>query len=127
MCQSSANTCRRGLLILGALTIIALGLAALPFAPSAWVAAAIIFPVGVVAGLINVVVITHIQAATEPRMLGRVMSLIMFNAVGLTPLSYALAGALVDAGITRMFLGAAALVLLLLVRSGLSRPLREFY
>jgi hypothetical protein len=29
-------------------------------------------------------------------MLGRIISLVMFSAVGLTPFSYALAGALVD-------------------------------
>jgi hypothetical protein len=44
-------------------------------------------------------------------MRGRVMSLVMLGAVGLTPVSYALAGALVARGVAAPFLAAGALTI----------------
>jgi MFS family permease len=117
---------RRGLVVLGVLATLLAGLALLPFAAGAWTAAAIIFPVGVGAGLTNITVITWIQRHTEPGMLGRVMGLIMFNAVGLTPLSYALAGLVVEIGVGVMFAGAAACVALVLLYSLLNPALRTW-
>ncbi len=45
-------------------------------------------------------------------MIGRVMSLVMFMGVGITPLSLALSGWLVDVDATALFVGAGILILL---------------
>lgn len=93
----------RGMVVLGGTALFSLGAGLLGYAPSVWVAAAIIAPIGVTAGFANVLIITWIQKGTEPKMLGRVMSLVMFNALGLLPFSYALAGALADVGTHVLF------------------------
>jgi hypothetical protein len=85
-------------------------LAAIGFAPSALVATLMLAPMGLGIGYINVVAIAWLQARTDPAMLGRVMSLVMLGSFGLSPLSLALAGVLVDTAATAMFAAAGALV-----------------
>lgn len=60
----------------------------------AWVSADLAL-MGIGAGFINVVAMTWLQRRSDPQMRGRVMSL-MFNAMGLTPFSYAIAGVVAD-------------------------------
>jgi len=52
------------------------------------------------------------------------MSVVMLAGVGLSPFSYALAGALVDLDATIMFVSAGALVLLSAVFAALNRSVR---
>ena len=61
--------------------------------------------------LVNVSIISWTQARTEPHLLGRTMSFMMLGAVVSAPLSIALAGVVVDANATAMFLAAGGLVL----------------
>jgi hypothetical protein len=58
-------------------------------------------------------------------LIGRVMSFAMFSAVALDPISFALAGVLVELDLTAMFLAAGALLLLTAVLGALSRTMRE--
>lgn len=44
------------------------------------------------AGFVNVQFTTWLQMRVERAMLGRVMSVLMFSAVGLVPVSYAISG-----------------------------------
>ncbi|MDP9250371.1 MAG: hypothetical protein M3O78_03265 [Chloroflexota bacterium] len=62
------------------------------------------------AGFINVHVISWLQGRTTEEMRGRVMSLVMLGAVGLAPLSYALAGAVVDLGPVPLMFGVAGAI-----------------
>ena len=50
-------------------------------------------------------------------MIGRVMSLVMLMGVGITPLSLAVSGALIDLDATALFVGAGLLILLTAVVS----------
>ena len=51
------------------------------------------------------------QARSDPALLGRVMGLVMLGAFGLQPVSFAIAGVLVDAYATPMYLLAGGLIL----------------
>jgi len=57
-------------------------------------------------------------------MLGRVMSFAMFSAVALDPISFALAGVLVELDLTTMFLAAGTLLLLTAVVGAASPTMR---
>ena len=88
---------------------VALGL--IGVAPNVPIAFALIAAMGLGAGFMNVHLISWLQARTEASMRGRVMSLLMFGAVGLAPVSYAIAGVIVQFGpIPLMFLVAGAII-----------------
>lgn len=63
---------------------------------------------GVADGYLGVVLVAWLQQRTDPARLGRVMSVVVFVAVALDPVSYALAGVLlaVDAGLLLPLSGA---------------------
>lgn len=115
---------RRGMLLLGVAGGIGIGLALFGFVPNVLVASVIFGTMGLGSGLINVVMVAWLQTRTDPRMLGRVMSLVMFSSVGLAPLSYALAGALVDLHATIMFTAASAIILMATAYSATNRTVR---
>src|SRR5215217_5771896 len=60
---------------------------------------------------VGLITISWFQERAESGLLGRVMSLAMFSAVALDPISFALAGILVGINLTAMFVGAGALLL----------------
>jgi MFS family permease len=83
-------------------------IAALAFATSVWVGVALLAVLGVGNGYVAVVMITVVQRLTPTAMLGRVMSLVMLAMLGVTPLSQALAGAVVKLGPAVLFVGCGA-------------------
>ena len=88
-------------------TMIALGLIR-----HLWMSAGVLVLLGVIVGYSNVQMMAYLQRQTEPEKMGRVMSLIMFCAHGLLPLSYLLSGAISKIGVTLLFLfsGVAVIV-----------------
>ncbi|MEO8638973.1 MAG: MFS transporter [Chloroflexota bacterium] len=83
----------------------------LGLAPNVWSACAILAVIGVGAGFVNVHIFSWLQGRTADDMRGRVMSMVMLGAIGLAPLSYGIAGAIVDLGaVTIMFATAGAIV-----------------
>jgi len=80
----------------------------LPSLLGAWLALA---AMGVAIGYANIVAISWIQARVDRAMIGRVMSLVMLMGVGITPLSLAVSGALIDVDATGLFVTAGVLVL----------------
>ena len=80
----------------------------LPSIAGVWLALAAL---GVSIGYANIVAISWIQRRVDHAMIGRVMSLVMLMGVGITPLSLALSGLLVDLNATALFVGAGLLVL----------------
>ena len=84
-----------------------LGVGLAPGVPAALVALAVM---GVMIGFVNIVALSWLQARVEPAMIGRVMSLAMLMGFGITPLSLAVAGILLDVNATVLFVGAAGLV-----------------
>lgn len=98
-----------GRLVLGIGAGLGIGLAAIGVAP--WqVCLVVLLLVGAGVGYLNVSIISWAQARTEPHLLGRTMSFLMLGSVVAAPLSLGLAGLLVDASATAMFVLAGGLV-----------------
>ena len=77
----------------------------LAFITSVWVGVALLAVLGVGNGYIAVVLMTLLQRITPAHMLGRLMSLVILAMLGLTPVSTALAGAVIGLGAPALFLG----------------------
>jgi hypothetical protein len=88
-------------------------------------AVALATAIGATSSFLGVITISWLQERTEPRLIGRVMSFAKFSAVALDPISFALAGVLVELDLTAMFLAAGALLLLTAALGALSRMMRE--
>ena len=102
---------RQGRVLLGA--VVACGaceilVGVMPALAGVWTALVVL---GVAIGYANIVAISWIQARVDHAMTGRVMSLVMLMGFGITPLSLAVSGALIDLDATALFVGAGALVL----------------
>jgi MFS family permease len=116
---------RRGLIELGLTGLLGIIVGAIAFVPNLVAAIALATAIGATASFLGVITISWLQERTEPGLLGRVMSFAMFSAVALDPISFALAGVLVELDLTAMFLAAGALLLLTAVLGVLSRTMRE--
>lgn len=96
-----------------------IGLALIGLLPGTLTAAGVLGLIGLGSGYINVLVLSWLHARAEPAMLGRLMSLVMLAAMGLAPVSYAVAGFVVDDWATLMFAIAGAMVVLTALVGGL--------
>ena len=102
------------------------GLLLMPFGflDSMWIAAAVALVIGVAEGYAGIMFMSWLQARTPQRMMGRVMSLLMISAVGLSPISYAVSGALLKLSLEWVFVGAGALLTLLCLTVVFRREVR---
>ncbi|MET8750000.1 MFS transporter [Streptomyces sp. NPDC004667] len=80
------------------------------FAPSFWLFAALLVPVGMFGLTVNVVANSSVQMATDPEMRGRVMALFMMVFTGGTPLGAPLVGWITDTYGARLGMAAGGLV-----------------
>lgn len=110
--QFSRNLPKMGVLLLTIASIQGFGLFLLSFISQIALASITIAILGLCSGLITVVGITWIQKQTQPEMLGRVMSLVMFCSFGVAPLSFAMAGVLVNLNLTILFTVAGSIMLI---------------
>jgi MFS family permease len=108
---SAGSLRRRGLLVLAITVLLGVIVGSVAFVPNLPVAAGLAFGIGGAAGFLGVVNISWLQERSEPELTGRVMSLAMFAAVSLDPLSFALAGLLAELGLAVLFLTAGGLLL----------------
>jgi hypothetical protein len=67
--------------------------------------------IGIIAGYIQVLIASWLQTKSDPQLRGRVMSVVMLSAYGLTPLSYLLTGALTQISVSFMFVVTGLLLL----------------
>jgi len=104
---------RQGLVMLLLTGALGIGLILLNFASSTPTVAAIALMMGLASGYVAILFVTWVQIRTPEAMLGRMMGFMMFAAVGLVPVSNALAGALIALHPTLLFVGAGSLVILL--------------
>lgn len=118
---------RRGVALLLVTATLGIGMALLGLAPSLAAAAPIAIVMGAGAGYLGVVLIAWLQERIAPELRGRVMSLVVFAAVALDPLSFALTGYLIESGITGVFFGAGALLGLTALLGAASRTVRAFH
>lgn len=103
---------RLGAIVVAISALLGLGLAGIGLAPNVPVALAIMTAMGVLVGFTSVRVRSWIQARVPDEVRGRVMSVVMLGSFGTAPVSFAAAGALVDAGATTaMFVGAGGIMI----------------
>jgi hypothetical protein len=115
---------RRGLIELSLTGVLGIIVASIAFVPNLAVAIPLAIAIGATASFLGVITISWLQERAVPDLLGRVMSLAMFSAVALDPISFALAGLLVEINLTAMFAGAGALLLLTALLGAASRTMR---
>jgi MFS family permease len=102
---------RLGLVVLAIAVGMGLGLALIGLAANVAVVLAAGAAIGLGAGFINVRVVAWLQQRTPEALRGRVMSLVLFGAVGLQPVGLGVAGAIIDLGaVTVMFTVAGGIV-----------------
>jgi MFS family permease len=116
---------RRGLLILTVCAFLGLCLGSIGLLPKLWLIGAVLFLMGVAAGVTNIQIASWCQQRVEPAVRGRVMSVLMFAAIGLMPISLAAAGVLAQWNIKLMFLLASAGTLAVTATAALHRSVRE--
>ncbi len=92
-----------GKTILSLTTALGIGLALLGLMPNVIWACVLIALMGMIAGYLQVLMQTWLQTKSNAQMRGRVMSVVMLSAYGLTPLSYVLTGALTQISVSFMF------------------------
>src|SRR5579864_4823916 len=101
------------------------GITAVGLVPSLVPAALLMAYSGVGTGVVNTYGISWLQRRTDPAMQGRVMSLVMLASMGLTPVAYAVSGAIAQANPTLLFLIAGGMMLLCAIGAASSRQVRS--
>ncbi len=117
---------RRGFDLIVGTAALGLGLGTLGFVSGLLLATALVLGMGVGAGYLGVVLMAWLQERTKPSLHGRVMSLMMFAAVAVDPLSYALMGALSEHGLRIMFAAAGSLLMVFALLGANSHTVRSF-
>jgi len=115
---------RRGMVMLGMATVVSIGLVLFSWAND-------IVSIMLLAGLMalmysatHIIIITWVQRVVREDMLGRVMSFVMFASAGTGPISFAIAGWLMDVHSIILFSGAGALMFLTVLISFFNRGIR---
>ncbi len=99
-----------GMILLIIISFSGLGLMIFGFIASTFIAALVVLCMATAQGFVVIQYTSWIQGRTPDVFLGRVFSVIMFVSVGLTPISQALAGALIKINTAGLFLGAGILM-----------------
>lgn len=115
---------RRGLIELASTAVIGLSVGSLAFTPNLLAAGLVAALIGMTASFLAVMNISWLQERSETGLMGRVMSLAMFSTIALDPVSYVLAGLLVEVSLTVVFLSAGGLLLLTALLGATSRTMR---
>jgi MFS family permease len=119
------NPARMGTILLTIQALMGVALALLPLSTATAYAAVMALIMGAVNGYVNISFFTWLQKRVPEHLMGRVMSVIMFASVGLTPVSTALAGVLIDWNLTAVFIGGGILMALVTLLSLTSRAVRD--
>ncbi|MCB9450987.1 MAG: MFS transporter [Anaerolineaceae bacterium] len=118
---------RRGRLFILLLVLFTVSVAGMGFAPDVTSLALLTAIIGLGSGIFNVTGISWLQVRTDPKMMGRIMSLLMFSSAGLQPVANTLAGVLVEYHLTTLFLGAGLLTFLAVLVTAANREFRTLH
>jgi MFS family permease len=113
-----------GTVLLSVISLMGIGLAVIGITPSLTVAALAALVMGTANGYNNILMITWLQQKIALEMTGRIMSLVMFAAIGLNPVSTALAGALIGINATVLLVCAGSLMTLFTLSAAFSPVVR---
>jgi MFS family permease len=103
---------KRGLQFIGLGVLCGLELIGIGAYPKFVVIAGLLAVMGLGAGFVNIQFTTWIQLRVERAMLGRVMSVLMFAAIGLIPVSYAISGVVAQWSLPWLFAGGGAILVI---------------
>ena len=79
---------------------------------------------GAANGYVVILFVTWLQIRTPEAMLGRMMSLLMFAALGLNPIAMSLAGAFIELNLTATFVVMGSLLTVITLLSALNPAVR---
>jgi hypothetical protein len=99
-----------GTVVLLVVASLGIGVTLLPLFGATAVIAGICLVMGAVADYQRMLLFTWLQKRIPEELMGRVMSLLFFCAIGLAPVSNALAGALLDIDLNGLFIGSGVLM-----------------
>ncbi|HEY2390044.1 MAG TPA: MFS transporter [Candidatus Angelobacter sp.] len=116
---------KRGMLLLLVSTTIGICLGAVGILHGMPALLAVLSLLGGAAAFLNVQLIAWFQQHVDRAMMGRVMSVRMFSAIGLTPFSLAIAGIAMRWSPSGLFLLNGGMVLLVTLLAAIHRPVRE--
>ncbi|RDI42238.1 MFS transporter [Falsibacillus pallidus] len=119
----------RGKLVICLILLEGAGMLSVNVSSRLWVAAVVMFLIGICIAGINIMVASMIQEQTDPSKMGRVMSLTSTVSMGFIPLSYAGVSAFLSAGIQiekLLVVGGFVLAAFSLLLIWKGRALREF-
>lgn len=116
---------RFGVLIVGLCAWLGIGIAIVGVLPSLAPAAGVMAIAGIATGVVNTYGISWLQRRTDPAMQGRVMSLVMLASMGLTPVAYAISGAIAQVNVTLLFEIAGGMMLVCALGAAASRSVRN--
>ena len=111
---------RMSLAIPATAVALAFGMILIGLAPNVWAVTLAAVPLGAGVGVLQVSGMAWLQRRSDPEYLGRVMSLVMFAVMGLTPVSYAVAGGVAESGTAILFIGAGVGMTLLALATWLA-------
>src|SRR5262249_58235610 len=89
---------------------VGVGVAVIPMFAWTAVVAVISLLLGAIAGYQRMMLFTWLQKRIPQELMGRVMSLLFFCAIGLAPVSNALAGAILEIDLNGLFIGSGVLM-----------------
>jgi MFS family permease len=116
---------RPGFLILLVAFLLSLLLASLGILNDQWAYPVVVLLMGIAAGIANVQIGAWIMQRIDPSVRGRVMSVLTLGAMGIAPISLALAGLLIAVSLKLMFLMAGCLLLLVTFTAAAQKTVRE--
>jgi MFS family permease len=116
---------KRGLLLLAVCAFIGICLSAIGLFRHLWTLALLLFVMSAAAGFMNVQLMSWFQQRIDRALLGRVMSVLIFAAVGLAPFSLAAAGVAIQWSLPGMFAVAGAAVVVVTLVAVTQRPVRQ--
>jgi MFS family permease len=114
-----------GPLMLVITSMLGVGVALLGLAPTVSFGVAVGLAMGTANGYVSILFITWLQSRTPQFMLGRLMSLLMFAAIGLNPISMALSGFFIELNLTATFVGAGVLMTAVVLLAALNPQVRK--
>jgi hypothetical protein len=114
-----------GSLMLVIISGLGIGVALLGLTSSIAFAVAVGLAMGIANGYVAISFITWLQSRTPQSMLGRLMSLLMFAAVGLNPISMAVSGFFMELNLTATFVGAGVLMTVIVLLAALNPEVQK--
>lgn len=93
---------------------------------SVWLDFALLLIVGIANGYLGILLFTWLQTETPKGMLGRIMSILLFSNLGLTPISQAISGFVIKWNLNALFMSAGALVVALTLWAAFRPELKAF-